>query len=303
MQLSLRNLSSSPLSNSIEPLKEMAAYESLWKENSSFKSIAELFAKHPGQRPSDLVSDEQIKIFISYLQQDIDMARDFNILIYSTLDYPKKLRDASEPLELLYYSGDLGLINTRSIAVVGTRKPTTEGLARAKQLVEKLVKDKFTIVSGLAEGIDTCAHQTAIENGGKTIAVIGTPLNEFYPKQNKELQQFISRRHLVISQVPFWKYKQQDYRINRFFFPERNKTMSAISEGTVIVEAGETSGTLIQARAALQQKRKLFILDSCFANPEITWPAKFEKLGAVRVRQYTDITSQLGLQNDKTSEN
>ena len=123
--------------------------------------------------------------------------------------------------------------------------------------------------------------------------MIGTPLDEFYPKQNKNLQLYIAKKHLLISQVPFIRYASQNYKVNRFFFPERNKTMSALSEATVIIEASETSGTLIQARAALDQGRKLFILQNCFENKNITWPERFEKQGAVRVREYEDIIKHL----------
>ncbi|EFK6515218.1 DNA-processing protein DprA, partial [Escherichia coli] len=96
-----------------------------------------------------------------------------------------------------------------------------------------------------------------------------------------------------ISQVPFHRYLEQDYRSNRIFFPERNVTMSALTEATIIIEASETSGTLTQARAALAQGRKLFILESCFRNPSITWPARFEAQGAIRVRNYEDIRRHL----------
>jgi DNA processing protein len=160
------------------------------------------------------------------------------------------------------------------------------------QLVKALVKDNFTIVSGLASGIDTVAHETAIEVGGRTIAVIGTPLSHAYPKDNAELQRKIAREFLLISQVPVKRYEGQDYRRNRLFFPERNITMSALTEATIIVEAGETSGTLIQARAALHQGRKLFILDSCFRK-RLNWPQKFADKGAVRVVDYDDIRKHL----------
>lgn len=156
-----------------------------------------------------------------------------------------------------------------------------------------LVNDDFTTISGLAKGIDTHAHKTAIQNGGKTIAVLGTPLNKYYPRENKYLQQEIAKNHLLISQVPFWHYTEESYFNNRLFFPERNKTMSALSEATVIVEASETSGTLIQARAALYQKRKLFILDNNFKNPKISWPYRLKNKGAIRVREYEDITRAL----------
>jgi DNA processing protein len=94
-------------------------------------------------------------------------------------------------------------------------------------------------------------------------------------------------------QVPIVRYSQQHFKANRYFFPERNATMSALTEATIIVEAGETSGTLVQARHALKQRRKLFILDSCFRNPSITWPAKFVAQGAIRVSEYDEIKDYL----------
>jgi DNA processing protein len=133
----------------------------------------------------------------------------------------------------------------------------------------------------------------AIESGGRTVAVLGTPITTCYPAENVELQQRIADHFLVISQVPIVRHSRQGPKGNRLFFPERNVTMSALTEATVIVEAGNTSGTLIQARHAIQQRRKLFILDSCFRNPELTWPAKFVELGAVRVSEFEDIRAHL----------
>jgi DNA processing protein len=129
--------------------------------------------------------------------------------------------------------------------------------------------------------------------GGVTIGVIGTPLNQYYPPENRDLQMSIASDFLLISQVPFLKYAKQNYRLNRIFFPERNVTMSALTKATIIVEAGETSGTLVQARAALQQKRKLFILENNFLNPSLSWPKKFEEQGAIRTRDYHDIQKHL----------
>ena len=155
-----------------------------------------------------------------------------------------------------------------------------------------LIEDGFTIVSGLAEGIDTIALETAIHEGAKVVAVVGTPITQAYPKENSALQQEIAKNHLLISQVPVKFSTERNNPVdNRTFFPERNITMSAISQGTIIIEAGETSGTLVQARAALKQKRKLFILDNCFLNKSITWPEKFRAKGAIRVADYDDIES------------
>jgi DNA processing protein len=285
-----------PIMQPIDAALEVGAYEALWSEkDASFKTLAERFASSPGARPSDLIPEDEARRVservLSKLRDRIE-AR-FDVRVHGEFDYPDSLRDATHPVELLYFQGAWQLISTPSVAVVGTRKPTAEGVARTRQLTRKLVEDGFTIVSGLAEGVDTAAHNAAIEAGGQTIAVIGTPLGHAYPKSNADLQQRIARDYLLVSQVPIERYEAQNFKINRFFFPERNKTMSALSQATVIIEAGETSGTLIQAREALKQKRKLFILNSCFERSDLTWPARFEREGAIRVRDYADIRRQL----------
>lgn len=285
------------LGSSISPFREMAAYEALWSQRDiNFKKLSTLFAKNPDKLPSSFVDEAKIDEYSKLVEDIIFSDKNTiktNLMINSTLDYPEKLRDAKEPVEVLYFSGNLDYLNSPSVAIVGSRKPSVDGLSRAAKLVKSLVEDGFTIVSGLAEGIDSEAHKTAIACKGRTIAVIGTPLNIYYPKSNKSLQDFIAKEHLLVSQVPFVRYGQQTFRGNRLFFPERNKTMSAITQATVIVEASDTSGTLIQARAALDQNRKLFILQSCFENKNITWPKRFEDQGAIRVRTYEDIKKHL----------
>lgn len=284
------------LFDSIAPFREMAAYEALWEDRKiSFKKLSEIFKTNPHSLPSQFVDRSKIDEYTNLLKEIIFSNENIktNILINNTIDYPLKLRDAVEPIEVLYYSGNLDYINSPSIAIVGSRKPSHEGLRRTSQIVKLLVKDNFTIVSGLADGIDTQAHTTALKHSGRTIAVVGTPLNVFYPKQNKLLQEYIAKNHLLISQVPFVRYDNQTFLGNKLFFPERNKTMSAITQATIIIEASDTSGTLIQAKAALNQGRKLFILQSCFEKKTINWPEKFEKLGAIRVRTYDDIKNNL----------
>lgn len=280
----------------ISPFRELGAYEALWSEEGmSFKKLAEKHRRHPGSLLSDFVSRTQAYDFANRARDMLAEAEigEFGVRVHGTGEYPQKLRDADHPVELLYFRGWWDLIYTRSVAVVGARKPSKEGVARARRLVKKLVADDFTIVSGLAKGIDAVAHKTAIELGGWTIGVIGTPISEAYPKENVDLQAKIASDHLLISQSPVLRYSRQDPASNRFFFPERNVTMSALTEATIIVEAGETSGTLIQARAALRQGRKLFILDNCFQNSSLTWPDKFVKKGAVRVAEYEDIRRRL----------
>jgi len=280
----------------ISPWREMGAYEWLWtKARQSFKTIADLFRNQENAMPSDFVLPEIAEKCARDATEILRQAlvERFGIRLYGTAEYPIGLRDAKNPVQLLYFQGWWDLVQTPSVAVVGTRKPSDAGIARAKKLVQKLVEDGYTIASGLAAGIDAVAHQTAILCKGSTIAVIGTKLSQSYPSENAELQTQIARDHLLISQVPIIRSSSQDWRSNRGFFPQRNITMSALTSATFIVEASDTSGTLMQARAAIQQKRKLFILDSCFRDPSLTWPCQYEKLGAIRVRDYKDIRKHL----------
>lgn len=282
----------------VSPFQELGAYEALWDEQkASFKSIADMFGKREGSLPSDFVERSRAT---SYANAVHAMLRDagvehYGVRIHGAGDYPERLRVADHPVELLYFQGWWDLVNSpRAVAVVGTRKPSEEGLARTRRLVKSLLSDDFTIVSGLAAGVDTAAHTTAIETGGRTIAVLGTPLLKAYPASNAGLQREIARNHLLISQVPVKRYSaQKNPTANNFFFPERNITMSALTQATIIVEAGETSGTLVQARHALKQGRKVFILESNFRKSGLTWPHAFEERGAIRVADYDEIRRHL----------
>ncbi len=282
--------------DAVSPAKEMGAYEALWSEQgASFKSIANKFRSAPDALPSHFVDQDKAEEYKTKALELIRAANigKFGIRVNGTLDYPKKLRVAEHPIELFYFQGCWDLVISPSVAVVGTRNPTEEGVRRTRKLVKFLVAENYTIASGLAKGVDSVAHKTAIDAGGRTFAVIGTPLTENYPKENKRLQEMLKKDYLVISQVPFVRYSKQTPKYNRLFFPERNKLMSALTKATIIVEASETSGTLIQAKAALYQKRKLMILDSCFDNPNITWPEKFLRQGAIRVKNCDDIREKL----------
>jgi len=280
----------------VSPLRELGAYEALWEApDASFKTLSERFAERPGAVPSDFVPEGKAAECADFVLKRFEQAevKRFGVRVHGAGDYPDRLRDAAHPIELLYYQGWWDLIDSRCIAVVGSREASAEGIARTRKLVRALVEDGYTIVSGLAAGVDTAAHETALEAGGRTIAIIGTPLSHSYPRENAKLQRQLADEYLVISQVPVSRYEKQDWRRNRSFFPERNVTMSALTVATIIVEAGETSGTLYQARAAVAQQRKLFILDSCFRNPKLTWPQRYAEKGAIRVKEYDDIRRHL----------
>jgi DNA processing protein len=276
----------------------MIAYEVLWgNPKATLKTIADLFRANP-VLPSKLLAS-QAGLFPNHdlrdkVEQVLSGKRGFSLALFGCYQYPRGLRDAAHPIELFYYQGDIGLTESRCVSVVGTRSSTREGELRARRIARELVKKGFTVVSGLARGIDTAAMKEVLRVGGRLIGVIGTPIDQFYPEENRELQRTIAKDHLLISQVPFYRYDIEHFQSKRRHFPERNQTMSALSEATVIVEASDHSGTLTQARACLEQGRKLFILESCFENRSISWPALYERKGAVRVRSIDDILRALG---------
>jgi DNA processing protein len=282
----------------IAPARELGAYEALWaREGTSFKSLAEMFRSAPGAMPSDLVRAGEARRYGHLALAAIKAARitRFGIRVHGAGEYPAPLRDAQYPVELLHFQGNWDLASSPAIAIIGTRQPTADGIRRAKALALACVGAGFTVVSGLARGIDTAAHRAAIEAGGRTIAVLGTPITACYPKENLVLQWQIAQDFLLISQVPIVKHARQGWQRNRQFFRERNVTMSALTSATVIVEAGNTSGALIQARHALLQRRKVFLLDSCVRNPELSWPAPMLERGAISVADFDEIRVHLAV--------
>jgi DNA processing protein len=176
------------------------------------------------------------------------------------------LRDASSGREAtVFYAGELDLLDAPTVSIVGTREVSDAGWKRASQLARELAKSGVTIVSGLAKGVDTAALTSAISNGGRVAAVIGTPLDKAYPAENWELQQQIYAHHLLMS--PF---KEGD-RVFKSNFPVRNR----VSDATVIIEASDTSGTLHQAAECVSLGRWLFIAKSVVDDKSLKWPTRF----------------------------
>lgn len=175
----------------------------------------------------------------------------------------------------LFAAGKVELLRAGlRVSVVGSRDATKEGLGRARALSEALVRRGVVVVSGLAEGIDTQAHQAAINFGGATIAVLGTPLDVCFPKQNKSLLDCIIQGHLAVSEFPVGSPPQKKN------FPMRNRTMALLSDATIIVEAGEGSGTIHQGWEALRLGRPLFLLESLTKRADLAWPAEMQRYGA-----------------------
>jgi DNA processing protein len=189
---------------------------------------------------------------------------------------------------VVYWSGHLDLLASPCVSIVGTREVTESGRQRADWIARKLSEGSVVIVSGLAKGVDAAAHTGAIEAGGRTIGVIGTPLNKAYPAENARLQEEIYREHLLLS--PF-AIGEPTFKSN---FPARNRVMAAVTDATIIIEASDTSGTLHQASECTRLKRWLFISQAIIDDPTVSWPQKFlsyEK--AVPLRRVSDVLDRL----------
>ena len=189
--------------------------------------------------------------------------------------------------EQIYANGPMEVpLGIPRVSVVGTRRPTNDGVEEVRAVTKILVDEGVTIVSGLAMGIDTVAHQTAIEAGGRTVAVLGTPLDRQYPKSNRDLQNKIAADHLVVSQFPIGQ------SVRKGNFVARNKTMALISNATVIVEAGEGSGTIHQGWEPLRLGRPLFVCSTA-AQARPRWLGEMERYGALIIQDYADILDEI----------
>jgi DNA processing protein len=164
--------------------------------------------------------------------------------------------------------GDLSLLNTPGVAIVGARKASAEGRRRAAQLARDLARAGIVVVSGLAEGIDYAAHTAAIDHGGRTIAVIGTPLDKVYPEKHAPLQELIYREHLLVSAF------QWGDTFTPSNFPERNRIMARLARATVIIEASDTSGSLHQADESVLVGRPVFVAREVVDDATLTWPRR-----------------------------
>lgn len=197
---------------------------------------------------------------------------------------PWELKHASQELWL---AGDATLLQRHPrVAVVGTRNPSARGQLQTQKLVRSLVRHGAIIVSGLAAGVDTIAHTEAIQHGGRTIAVLGTPLDQCYPQANAALQRRIGEEHLLVSEFP------PTSPAERGNFPRRNRTMALIADASVIVEAGPTSGTISQGWEALRLGRPLFLLRS-LVESGLPWPADMVAHGAMPLDQIRDLLACL----------
>lgn len=236
-----------------------------------------LFASQPEAEPVDLEA----------IASEIDAWESDGMAFLTVLDeaYPVNLRSIHNRPPFLFVRGDLHPRDERSIAVVGTRKPSERGLLAAREVTQGLVDAGYTIVSGLALGIDGCAHETALASSGRTVAVVGTGLRRTYPAAHGDLSSRIASEGAVVSQ--FWP----DAPPTRTSFPMRNVTMSGIALATVVIEASTKSGARMQARFALEHGRRVFLHETLL---EHEWARDYaERPGTTVVGSPDDAVEQI----------
>lgn len=231
------------------------------------------------------------------LKKDIDPYQEWqklqkqkiNFFLSSDKEFPNLLKEISSTPLSLYIKGQIPQ-DMPCIAIVGTRKVSQYGKLVTEKIVQELVQYNFVIVSGLAYGVDTIAHKTALENQGQTIAVLGSGLDNIFPYTNRKLAQKIIEQGCLISEYPLGT------RALKYHFPWRNRIISGLSAATVVIEAPEKSGSLITARFALEQNREVFAIPGSIFNKNSAGTNNLIKQGAQLVSQIEDILDELNIQ-------
>lgn len=216
-----------------------------------------------------------------------DSHNNHHVILFGDGDYPDRLKHIATPPPVLMVKGQTSALTLNQVAVVGSRVPTAAGKQQAHDFAFELAHQGLAITSGLARGIDGAAHQGALAANGATLAVLGTGLNNIYPKAHKKLAEQITEKGALISEFPL---DTQAFQGN---FPRRNRIVSGLSLGTLVVEAALKSGSLITARQALEQNREVFAIPGAVSNPQKAGCHHLIRQGAVLVESADQITHEL----------
>ena len=220
-----------------------------WEMNGEWPSL-ELIAKIAGCRNQTLFMERYIRIDDKVLMEEF---KEFDSISIMDSEYPEELLWMHNPPVLLFYSGNIDLLKHPKIAVVGSRSCSRTGIQSVEKIINEL-NNELIVVSGLAKGIDAAAHYAAIRNGGKTIGVIGTGLDVFYPRSNKQLQKYMGGSHLVLTEYGPGQGPQKHH------FPERNRIIAGLSRAVIVAEARMRSGSLITCERAMEEGRDVFAI-------------------------------------------
>jgi DNA processing protein len=205
--------------------------------------------------------------------------------------YPPRLKEIFDPPPLLYVRGRVDLLGSLMLAIVGTRRPTAYGIAAATRLSQDLATAGLTIVSGMARGIDSAAHRAALDRQGDTVAVFGCGVDELYPVENRKLAKEIGDKGLIISEFPMGTppYPQN--------FPVRNRIVSGMCVGVLVVEGGEYSGSAITAKLAAEHNREIFAVPGNITSKMSWGPNLLIKQGAKLVQEWNDVVTELSAED------
>jgi len=263
-----------------------------------FKKIARVWGASPRELSLaglDLGQIEAVKEIIQKIDPDKELAKlkkyNIKVLIFPDKEYPKLLKEIADPPGLLYLRGKLLPEDEISLAVVGSRKYTDYGARAVEEIVYPLSKNKLTIVSGLALGIDALAHRAALEAKGRTIAVLGCGLDQIYPSSNIHLaDKILSTGGAIISEFPLGMPAM------KYNFPIRNRIIAGMSLGTLIVEGAAESGSLITASAAIEYNREVFAIPGSIFSENSQAPNHLIQMGAKLVSSAEDILGELNIE-------
>jgi DNA processing protein len=261
-----------------------------------FGSLEDAWQATPADLKHSGLDDGSIRAITSWrprlsLEAEMEKLDRYGVKVLTWHDpgYPPRLKEIYDYPPILYVRGHLLPEDEWCLAVVGTRRATVYGRQVTEEIVADLARNKITIVSGLAKGIDSIAHHTALEVGGRTIAVFGCGLDIVYPAENANLARRIIQQGALISEYPLGTRPRADN------FPRRNRIMSGLSLGVLITEASETSGAMITAHLALEQNRDVFAVPGSILSPASSGTNHLIQEGAKLVRDYNDILEELNL--------
>lgn len=261
-----------------------------------FGSIEAIFSANPAQLEQalsgkkaaiqDILDEPPVKLF----QAELEWLKipGHHLITWSDVDYPVLLREIPDPPIALYVVGQRSLLSTPQIAIVGSRNPTPMGRENAHAFAKNLAHSGLTITSGMALGIDGAAHRGALEAGGKTIAVAGTGLDRVYPPRHRELAHQIAEHGALVSEFPLNTPPKPEN------FPVRNRLISGLCLGTLVVEAALQSGSLITARLATEQGREVFAIPGSIHAPQARGCHALIRQGAKLVETAQDVLEELG---------
>ena len=261
-----------------------------------FGSVENIFSASRGLLEKTLVGKhDAINIILAgpdeqALQPEIDWLSEpgHHLLTWADPDYPRLLREIPDPPVMLYVVGDRRVLSAPQLAIVGSRNPSPMGQENARAFAKSLAGAGLVITSGMALGIDGAAHRGALEAGGKTIAVAGTGLDRVYPARHRDLAHDIAKHGALVSEYPLGMPPRPEN------FPVRNRLISGLSLGTLVVEAALRSGSLITARLATEQGREVFAIPGSIHSPQAKGCHALIRQGAKLVESAQDILEELG---------